>query len=182
MNLIQACNAPTPVEFGGRVLPVRQLKLREWAQVHAWLSAAAPNPVYVAARAVEEARRMGNPFSADLRTLLLEQAHDEARAYPPPVGSRLWLREVCRRAEGERLFYRTVFSAGGVELSDEDLDALVETATEEQIAEVLRLAYFGDPPVPKAWPPWTGADRTAKETTTNPACDPPTTGPPSSTG
>lgn len=180
MNLTQATNSATPVDFGGRTFPVRQLKLREWGRLHAWLAASTPNPVFVAGRAIEQARRLGAPFGPELREELLAQAHDEARRWPPPVGSRAWLREVCSTNDGEREFYRAVFAAGGTELADDELDDLIRSASEDEAAEVLRLAYFGDPPNPKATPPERGETEVRAENETSGTATP-TTGADSST-
>ncbi len=168
MDLLQATKTPVPVPFGGDTLPVRQLELREWAAITAWLTANRPSPLVLAGRAIDDAARLGTPLSRSTRDHVLDRAYDEARRWPPPAGTRAWLREICTADGGEAQFYQAVFRAGGTELGLDQVVRLVAAATEHEVNEVVRLAYFGDPPDPKPETPGstTGPETTERASTT----------------
>lgn len=178
LTLIQAANAAEPVSLAGREYPVRQLRVAEWATLQSWLKASAPCPVKLAVAAVAEAAAGGKPFPRQVVEALYSHAQAEARAWPPPVGSRAWLHAVDGTAEGSARFVQIVLHAGGTDLPLEECVKLAERAAPAEMSELLRVAYFGDPPSPKS-PAGTTTATTSKPKRTRRG---PTTGGPSSTG
>lgn len=150
LDPLQATMAPEPVTIAGRTFPVRQLSVAEWAALHGWLRASTPNPVRVAAEAVAEAKALGRPFSPDLVGELYSHAQAEARAWPPPIGSFAWLRAVNDLPEGPARFVLAVLAAGGTATDLAACEAITRDATADEMNELLRVAYWGGPPTPKA--------------------------------
>lgn len=156
MDLAQAFAAPEPVSFGGREFSVRQLTLNEWAKLQAWLKTAAPSPVTQVLRAVQEAADLGIPLSADVRDAAFAHAQEAARAWPPVFGGRAWLLAIDTVPGGPAAFVRHVLAAAGVGLTDREAQELVDRAGPSEFGELVRVAYYGDPPsapLPKAEAP-----------------------------
>ena len=175
MDLAQALNAPEPVTLAGRTFLLRQLTLAEWAQLQAWLKAAAPSPVTQALRAVQEAADLGVPLSPDVRDQLFEHAQALARAWPPAVGSAAWLRAFNGVPGGPDRFLGHVLRCCGHDVGDGEAGRLFAAATQHEADELLRVAFHGDPPAPPDPAP-------KADPGTGPAPTRPTTGARPSTG
>ena len=172
MDLAQAFAAAEPVCFAGRTLPVRQLCLDDWAELMAFLKSNCRSPVTIAVIALQEARDLGCQVDQDVADVIMGQAQAQAQAWPPKVGTRAWLRALDSIHGGTATFLQTVFKLGGTELTRDECQRLSDKATQDEFDELVRLAYFGDPPAPKAETP-----------DPNPATTPsPTTGRRSRTG
>lgn len=170
MDLAQATNAREPVTLAGRTYMARQLKLREWAELTAWLRKSVPSPVSVALQAVDDLRRLtGHEPPRSTVETLYDKAFAEARAWPPPIGTRAWIFALDRALDGPAEFVRTALAAAGQALSLDEARAVADAATPEEYAELVRVCYFGDPPDPK---PATPASTTTTEPT--PGDGPPT--------
>lgn len=146
MQLSQLCNVPVPVALAGRPYPVRQLRLREWAALSAWLRETRPNPVTVALRAIRELADAGVPPSPTVERRLLDLALAEAQAWPPPVASSAWLDAVDRADGGAARFVALALRAGGTDVTDDQAEDIAWRATRAEVGQLVRVAYFGDPP------------------------------------
>lgn len=164
MDLAQAFAAPEPVTLGGREFAVRQLTLAEWAPLQAWLKAAAPSPVTQVLRAVQEARDLGFPLSPEVRDEAFGHAQEAARRWPPAFGGRAWLQALDSVPGGPARFVRHVLAAAGHAVTEREAQDLVDAMTPDEVGELCRAVYYGDPPsAPKAAAPAAG---TRKRTTT----------------
>jgi hypothetical protein len=150
MDLAQALNRPEIIRFGGREFPVRQLRLSEWAALQAWLKRAHPSPVTAAALALQEARERGLAVGPDVADLLLNHAQASARKWPPAVASAEWLRALDAAEGGTALFVQTVLAAGGTDVTAAEAAGLAEASSQDEFDELMRAAFCGDAPAPKA--------------------------------
>lgn len=149
MDLAQATNACEPLSLAGQTFPVRQLKLAEWGKLQAWLKSVHPSPVTIAYRSLQELRELGVPIAAETRDDVLNHAHELARAWPPPVGGRAWLKALDQVDGGRARFVQAILQAGGTEVSIDQARTLFDKATQEEADDLFRQAYYGDPPAPK---------------------------------
>ena len=167
MDLAQAFAAPEPVRFGGREFPVRQLSLAEWAPLQAWLKTAVPSPITQVLRAVQEAKTLGIALDPTVRDAAFGHAQDEARRWPPAFGGRAWLAAVDSVPGGAAHFLAFVLRHAGTELLAGEAQDLVDAASPDEMGELVRAAYYGDPPrAPKAAAPATTAAAIATPATT----------------
>lgn len=178
MDLAQATNATQLLTLGGWAFPVRQLQLADWGRLQAWLKGVYPSPVTVALRSLQEARDLGYPVAPELRDELLNHAHESARAWPPPVGGRAWLKALDQVEGGRARFVQAVLQAGGTEVSIDEARTLFDSASQEEADALFSQAYYGDPPAPKAQGDAASAAATgsAESTTTSPPSPVPTNG------
>jgi len=138
-------NACRPVTLAGKQYPVRQLRLREWGELQAWLKSVAPSPVAVALKALAEVPDVPQP----VQDALFRQAQDEARRWPPKVGSPAWINALEEIEGGRAMFLQAALAAGGTELDEEQADRIVDSATAGELGELLMICLFGEPSVPK---------------------------------
>ena len=149
-GLDQLTNAPQPVTLAGRTFAVRQLKLREWGELQAWLKSVAPSPVAVAIRGLAELRDSGFAVSKDLETAAFAQAQDEARRWPPKAMTDEWFKALTAMEGGPaRMIFAALVTCGhGVSL-DEAHD-LAEAASFDEYINMIRVCVHGEDLVPKA--------------------------------
>jgi hypothetical protein len=141
-------NAARPVTLAGKPYPVRQLKLKEWGELQAWLKAAVPSPVTLAVRALSEAAASG-PVPKSVEDALFRQAQEESRRWPPKVGSFPWLRALDDVEGGRAMFFRVALRAGGTELSEDEAAALSEATKIDELGELITSCLEGDHRPPK---------------------------------
>ena len=136
--------------LANQVFLVRPLKLREWGALQAWLKSSQPSPL---ARAIEEiaaARKRGVPIDRETEAGLFRQAQEEARLWPPRVGSAAWCQAIEAAEGGRARFLQTAVAPRGYQLSDEEADDLMVAASGEEVANLLRVCVFGETLDPKA--------------------------------
>lgn len=155
MDLAQATNAAETITFGGKPFPVRQLKLHEWGTLQAWLKQSLANPLARAIKTLAELKAGGTPVDPELRDATLAAATLASKSWPPRVGSKFWLVALDEAEGGGTQFIHTALNAGGTVLSMDEAEALDRTATPDEFAELVRVTYLGEPPVPKAAAPST---------------------------
>lgn len=146
MQLAQLCNTPAPVALAGASYPVRQLRLREWAALSAWLRDTRPNPVTLALRAVRDLADAGFPPSPSVERRLMDVAFEQAKAWPPPIASAEWLEAVDRADGGLARFVALALRAGGTDVTDDQAELIAWKASRAEVTQLVRVAYFGDPP------------------------------------
>lgn len=171
MDLSQTVAAPTPVRYAGRDLNVVPLTLRQWGALQGWLKGAAPDPIERALAAIERETAAGRAPAPAATKWLYEQAYEEARAWPPQVGSPRWFDALDRLDEGNARLVQAIFAAAGADLSVEECWALTRVATLDETVLLLHAAYFGGRPVPKSTAP-----AAANGDGRGPTPPPPTTG------
>jgi hypothetical protein len=148
--LDQLTNATQPVTLAGRVFPVRQLKLREWGELQAWLKTVAPSPVAVAVKALAELRTDGAPVPQDVQESLFRQAQEESRRWPPRVGTVHWLRAIEDMDGGRARFLQAALAAGGTQLNDDEATDVEQMASLDELADLMRVCLHGEHIAPKA--------------------------------
>ena len=149
MDLAQATQALEQVAIAGRSFSVRQLKLREWGALQSWLKQAAPSTVAVALKGLAEAQAAGVAVTQAQQDTLFAQAQEEARGWPPRVGTTDWL-HALEDLEGGRARFLQIALAPGTELGQDEAAELVERATLDELAELMRICLYGEHLVPKA--------------------------------
>ncbi len=149
-NLDQLTNATEPVTLAGRTFPVRQLQLREWGELQAWLKSVCPSPVAVATQALAELRVKGVPIPQDVQESVFRQAQEETRRWPPRVGTLAWLRAVEDIEGGRARFVQAALKAGGTEIDVDEAWTIEDVATLDELGDLMRVCLNGEHPVPKA--------------------------------
>ncbi len=153
--LDQLTNACQPVTLAGRTFPVRQLRLREWGELQAWLKGVCPSPVAVATRALAELRAEGCPVPPDVQDSLFRQAQEETRRWPPRVGTVAWLKAIEDTEGGRARFLQTAIASGGAAVDEETACELEANASLDELADLMRVCLHGEHARPKA----AGADQ-----------------------
>jgi hypothetical protein len=147
--LDQLTNATQPVTIAGRTLPVRQLRLREWGELQAWLKSVAPSPIAVAARGIAELRASGYAVPDDVQGSIYKQAQAEARTWPPRAGTMEWLKAVDTIEGGHARLILAAAAKGGTDLSEAEAWDMAESATSEELVDLVRVCVHGGHSVPK---------------------------------
>ncbi len=147
--LDQLTNARRPVAMAGRTFPIRQLSLKEWGEVQAWLKSVVPNPVTTAITALSEASKAG-PVPQPVQDALFRQAQEESRRWPPKAGTGAWFRALSDADGGQAMFIRHAVRLGGTELTEDEAEEIGERATSEEIGRLIVSCLYGEPDVPKA--------------------------------
>lgn len=150
MNSEQATNTPGPVTLAGREFLVRQLSHKEWSTLQAWLRASTPSPVAEAIRGLQELAAKGVEVPEELRKWAMSRAHEEARYWPPRVGSLPWFNALNSFDGGPGKAVSVVLTACGHETSEEEGEALFVRASAEEMGRFWVQSLHGDPPGPKA--------------------------------
>ncbi len=182
--LDQLTNAAQPVTLAGRSYPVRQLRLREWGELQAWLKGVAPSPIAVAARGIAELKAAGMPVSQDQQDAIYRQAQAEARTWPPRVASAEWFRALDQIEGAHARLVMAALAAGGTDVTEDDAADIAAAATSAELIDLVRVCVHGQHPVPKAageaTPPATSSPTTGDRcsiTSTGNAGSPPGTSP-----
>jgi hypothetical protein len=142
-------NAVRPVTLAGKSYPVRQLKLKEWGELQAWLKSVVPSPVTLAIKALAEASNDG-PVPQPVQDALFRQAQEESRRWPPKVGSMTWLKALDEIEGGRARFLRVSLLAGGTDVTEDEAESIVASASLRELMDLMTVCLMGDPPVPKA--------------------------------
>ncbi len=150
MDSTQAFNAPEEVAIGGETFLLSQLKTKEWAALQGWIKSRNPSPLVRAARAIEEAEATGQPMPRGVQEILLAQAQEAALRWPPRPGSWHWFNLLDATEDGSAEFLRVVIVRHRPGFTLADAQALLARVAEGEMAEVVRVSTFGDPPAPKA--------------------------------
>lgn len=148
--LDQLTNATQSVTLAGRTFPVRQLRLREWGELQAWLRSVAPSPIAVAARGLAELRAAGTPIPPDLQDAIFHQAQVECRAWPPKVATQAWFKAIDDLEGGHAMVVHAALTAAGVAITEDEASDLAEACTGEELTDLMRICLHGDDLVPKA--------------------------------
>lgn len=148
-GLDQLTNAPQPVTLAGRTFAVRQLRLREWGELQAWLKSVAPSPVAVAIRGLAELRDSGFATPKDLESALFAQAQDEARRWPPKVATGAWFRALDETEGGHARVVLVALRASGHAISEAEAADVAEASSGAELTDLMRVCVHGDHVVPK---------------------------------
>ena len=150
MDLIQATNAPVPLELAGSNYPARALKFKEWGAFQAWLERALPNPIARAVRALDQLRASGTPADPATEELVLDHAQKEAAAWPPRVGSKAWLDAVDAAPSGLAELVRACLAPTNPAFDAAAAEALAERLAAPDVVRLVNLCVFGvrDPKAP----------------------------------
>ncbi len=148
--LDQLTNAAQPVTLAGRRFPVRQLRLREWGELQAWLKSVAPSPIAVAAKGLADLRASGVPVSADMQEAIFRQAQAEARSWPPRAGSLEWLRALDTIEGGHASLVHAALVAGGTDVTEDEAWDIAQDASPDEMVDLVRACVHGEHAVPKA--------------------------------
>jgi hypothetical protein len=155
MDSTQATRCPVGVTLAGVEYPIRQLSHAEWAPLQAWLKRAVPSPLVEAARAIREIQEAGE-LTESARSMLLANAHEQARLWPPRVGSRHWFDALNAIDGAPAVTLRTILAAGGTPLSLDEAERVFADATVDEVGVMWAQALHGDAPDPKAMAGTTG--------------------------
>lgn len=150
MNSEQATNSPGPITLAGRGFAVRQLSHREWSALQAWLRASTPSPVAEAIRGMQELSGRGVDVPEEMRKFVLKHAHEEARYWPPRVGSLAWFNALNSFDGGPGQAVSVVLTACGHPIDAAEGDSLFVRASSEEMGRFWVAALHGDAPDPKA--------------------------------
>lgn len=150
MDLAQATNAPERLTLAGREYEVRSLTLAQWGELCAWLKRAKPSPVTEALRALRELAELGTPATELERDALLTHAQLAARTWPPTFGGYRWLDALAEADGGDSQFIGHVLRCNGHDVDDQAARAIAKSMTQDEFNDLIRVAYFGDPPGPKS--------------------------------
>ena len=128
---------PVPLDFGGHRLLIRPLRLRQLAQLQAWLAASWPCPLDVASDEIARAE-------GDARRRLLVATFEACESWPILLGSALGDRLLD--SDGGRVFVLTVATAEfNGWLAPADLPAIAAAATDAEWGRLLRACYGSGP-------------------------------------
>jgi hypothetical protein len=141
-------NAVQPVTLAGKSYPIRQLRLREWGELTAWLKASKPNPVTLAIRALADAEKDG-PVPQPVQDSLFRQAQEEARRWPPKTASYEWLRALDDVDGGKAKFFQHVIGVCGTPLTGDEADEIAAKVHGEELWAFIRHVKDGDTSAPK---------------------------------
>lgn len=155
MDSIQATGTPASVTLAGVEYPIRQLSHAEWAPLQAWLKRAVPSPLVEATRAIRELEQSGE-LTESARSMLLANAHHEARLWPPRAGSSHWFDALGAVEGGAAQVVRAILAAGGTPVPLDEAGRIFEAASVEEIGAMWAQALHGDTPGPKATAGTTG--------------------------
>lgn len=150
MTSEQATNTAAPITLAGREYRVRQLSHAEWSVLQAWLRAKMPSPVAEALKGLVDLAARGVDVPEDLRKWVMRQAHEEARFWPPRVGSYPWFGALTAFDGGPAKAVSVVLSACGYPTSEEEGDAIFVRATEQEMGRLWVTSLHGDLLDPKA--------------------------------
>lgn len=153
LSSTQATGAFEPVTLAGRTLRIRQLKLREWAELQAWLKNVCPSPVAVALCELAKLHSENVVVPQTIQDGLFRQAQEETRRWPPRVGTVAWLKALEDQEGGRARFLLAAIKPSGEKLTEEEASDLMEQATDSEISELIRVSLWGDHEVPKVQTP-----------------------------
>lgn len=150
MDSTQATRCPVGITLAGKEYPIRQLGHVDWAPLQAWLKRAVPSPVAEAMRAIRELEASGERPTDAARSMLLANAHEQARLWPPRVGSQHWFDTLNAIHDGPAHTIQAVLAAGGTQVSIDEADEIYVAASLEEVGAMWVQALHGDTPGPKA--------------------------------
>jgi len=153
LSSTQALLAFEQVTLAGRTFRLRQLKLSEWADLQSWLKTACPSPVAVALKELAKLRSEGLPIPADVQEALFRQAQDDARRWPPRIGTSAWFRSLDGVDGGRAQFLLAAVKPSGETLTEAEAEDIMERSTGDEEAELIRVILWGDHSIPKAETP-----------------------------
>lgn len=142
-DLLTAAGEPIGFPLAGETLPVRPLKLKEWAKLQAWIVNRYPGPVARAAMAIQEAAAAGRPLSPEAEDTLLDHADRKQMAWPPRVGSPAWRDALDADPEGLTQFLWVVLAAADPTVPRDRAAQLAERATAAEVVAVYEYAVYG---------------------------------------
>jgi hypothetical protein len=166
MDLAQANNVPGEIVLGDATYPIRKLKVKEWAQLQAFVKREYPSHMERAARAVRRARAAGDPLDATTRDEMFDHAQRADLSWPPPVGSQRWLNTVEDIDGGLQTLLFEVLSKADPGFTREAADLLSPRLDVTQWLDLIHFATDGVHYVPKAPPP---GDAGGPTTTSSPS-------------
>lgn len=147
--LDQLTNAPQPVTLAGRTYNVRQLRLREWGELQAWLKSVAPSPVAVAVKGLAELRTAGFTTPPEIEAALFKQAQAGARTWPPKVATAAWFRALDDAEGGHARVVWVALKAAGHQVTEDDAADIAEAASGAELTDLMRVCVHGEHLVPK---------------------------------
>lgn len=150
MDSTQATRCPVGVTLAGKEYPIRQLGHSQWAPLQAWLKKAVPSPVAEAMRAMRELEQSGEPLGDSARSMLMTNAHEQARLWPPRVGGQHWFDALNAIDGAPARTIQAILAAGGTEVSLDEADRIFADSSVEEMGALWVQALHGDAPAPKA--------------------------------
>jgi uncharacterized protein (DUF1800 family) len=150
MDSTQATRCPVALTLAGKDYPIRQLSHSEWAPLQAWLKKSVPSPVAEAVRAIRELESADSRPSDPERSAIMANAHEQARLWPPRVGSQHWFDALNAIDGAPAMTIRAILAAGGTAVTDDEADAIFAEASVEEVGAMWAQALHGDAPSPKA--------------------------------
>lgn len=150
MDSTQATRCPVALTLAGKEYPIRQLSHSEWAPLQAWLKKSVPSPVAEAVRAIRELEAAGERPSDSERSAIMANAHEQARLWPPRVGSQHWFDALNAIHDAPGHVIQAVLASGGTSVPLDEADRIFTAATLAEVGAMWAQALHGDAPSPKA--------------------------------
>lgn len=149
MDLATAAGLPEDVALGGEPHRVRLLTMRERGVIQGYLKKHLQNPVARAAIAIQEAKDAGHPLDVAVENRLWDRAEAAALSWPPRFGSQAWFNAIDGIEGGwERVLYE-VLSKADLAFTMDDAEALAPAVSLDEWGDLIRVAFWGQPPAPK---------------------------------
>jgi hypothetical protein len=157
MDLAVAAGVPEEVTLGGKTYRARLLTMRERGVIQEFIKLKHQSPVTRVGIAIDEAAAGGTPLTKAAKDELYERAEVAATTWPPRFGSTAWFAALDGIEGGwERVIFEVVSKVDpGFTL--ERADELAPSVTQDELFDLIRVAFWGTPPAPKkdAPPPTT---------------------------
>lgn len=131
-------NSGVPVDIGGKTWYVAQLTLRDQGKLQAVIRKIQPTPLSVATSA---AKGLG----PDIAGQLLKDARKDMLFWPSPITSQEGLAILFNNEEGQKELIKAAFGKRQP-ITDEDIDALLDSMTYVQFMRIAAIAISGEDP------------------------------------
>ncbi len=141
--------APREVTLAGKTYLVSKLEYEEWNLLRAWIKDHAVDPVVAMMDHMTRAKAAGITVSDEDRKLLYETARQEAKVWPPMVGSDGWFSVLLTTDGASERFLSLVLKKHNPAISDEELARINRDASGNESRLLIYRALGFDPP-PKA--------------------------------
>lgn len=146
MDLLQATGAAETLTLDGEPFPVRPLKLKEWAELQAFLVKSYPSPLARAAKAIQDRKAAGEEITVDTEEMLLDHAQREELNWPPRVGSKGWWFAIDHADGGTVELIRVALSKTIPGFDRVKAEALYSRLSPLELGQLVRFALFGERP------------------------------------
>lgn len=151
MDLATLTNAPKELSLCGASYTVSALTLAEWGILQAWLKSKNRNPVTIALEQLAETAREGIKVEVDDRRALLSLASEQAKVWPPMIGSGAWFDLIQNTDGGPTQFLKHVLRKHQPAITEAECDK-INTAMDADESQAVIYSSLGMeiPPKPLA--------------------------------